>query len=62
MYSYPNLIPLSAASVRRIAATLAPLAFDRVYGAWPGFVIRADGHAAVQRSAERYVRALEVER
>jgi hypothetical protein len=58
MYSYPNLIPLPAATVRAIAATLAPLAFDAIYGAWWDHVVRTDGHAAVQRSAERYVRAL----
>jgi hypothetical protein len=62
MYSYPNLIPLSSASVRRIARRLESLAFDNVYGAWTGFVIRDRGHEAVRRSAERYLQALEVER
>jgi hypothetical protein len=62
MYSYPNLIPLSSASVQRIAKALEPLAFDRLYGAWTGFVIRDQAHAAVHRSAERYVRALETAR
>src|SRR4030095_15118494 len=33
MWSYPNLIPLSAAKVRRIAEILEPFAFDAVYGA-----------------------------
>jgi hypothetical protein len=36
MYSYPNHIPLSAAAIHRIAAALEPLAYDRVYGAFPG--------------------------
>src|SRR6478672_2420540 len=36
MYSYPNLIPLPAASVRRIADSVRPFAFERVYGAWDG--------------------------
>jgi glyoxylase-like metal-dependent hydrolase (beta-lactamase superfamily II) len=57
MYSYPNLIPLPEATVRAIAATLEPLAFEQIYGAWWRTVI-GDGHAAVQRSAERYGRAL----
>jgi len=59
MYSYPNLIPLPAALVQRIAAKLEPVAFDRIYGAWWDRVIDHDGHAVVQRSAERYVRALD---
>jgi hypothetical protein len=58
MYSYPNLIPLPAAIVERIAAKLDPVSFDRIYGAWWERVIDRDGHAAVQRSATRYVRAL----
>src|SRR5438477_186603 len=33
MWSYPNLIPLSAAKVQRIAEILEPFAFDAVYGA-----------------------------
>jgi glyoxylase-like metal-dependent hydrolase (beta-lactamase superfamily II) len=59
MYSYPNYIPLPAATVRRMAAMLEPYPFERVYGAWFGAVVRADAKAAVRRSAERYVRALE---
>jgi glyoxylase-like metal-dependent hydrolase (beta-lactamase superfamily II) len=58
MYSYPNLIPLPAAAVEAIAATLEPYAFDSIYGAWWERIVRRDGHAIVQRSAERYVRAL----
>jgi glyoxylase-like metal-dependent hydrolase (beta-lactamase superfamily II) len=59
MYSYPNLIPLPAATVRRIAAALEPWEFDVIVGAWWGRVVRRDGKAAVRRSAERYVRAVE---
>jgi hypothetical protein len=58
MYSYPNLIPLPAATVERIAAAVAPYPFDRIYGAWWPRVIPSDAHAAVVRSAKRYVRAL----
>ena len=57
MYSYPNLVPLPDAAVRAIAAKLEPLTFEQIYGAWWGTMI-PDGHAAVQRSAERYARAL----
>jgi glyoxylase-like metal-dependent hydrolase (beta-lactamase superfamily II) len=58
MYSYPNLIPLPPSAVRRIAAALAPFAFDRIYGAWWGRVVTADGAEAVRRSADRYVLAV----
>ena len=58
MYSYPNLIPLPAAAVERIAAALEPYAFEEIYGAWWDRIVRRDGGAIVQRSAERYVRAL----
>jgi hypothetical protein len=58
MYSYPNLIPLPAESVRAIADTLSEFAFERIYGAWWGTVIPRDGSAIVRRSAQRYVDAL----
>ncbi len=62
MYSYPNYLPLSAASVRRIVATLEPFEFGKLFGAWPGFVIHADAKSVVRRSAERYLQALTIER
>ncbi|HTM85827.1 MAG TPA: MBL fold metallo-hydrolase [Mycobacterium sp.] len=52
--SYPNLIPLSAAVVRRMTDTLARLEFDRIYGLFTN-AIDADAQAAVQRSADRYI-------
>jgi hypothetical protein len=58
MWSYPNLIPLPAATVRRVAAAVAPYAFDRLYGAWWERVVARDAGAAVARSAERYIAAL----
>lgn len=54
MYSYPNIIPLDPGTVRRIAAAVEPFPFERVYGAF-GRNVMEDGHAAVQRSAERYI-------
>lgn len=59
MYSYPNLIPLPAAEVQRLAATVEPYPFERIYGAWWDKVIPGDGKAAVARSAARYVAAIE---
>jgi hypothetical protein len=58
MYSYPNLIPLSASAVRRIFDTVEPLEFDRIYGAWSGKVVFRDARAAVRQSAARYIRAI----
>jgi hypothetical protein len=59
MYSYPNLIPLPAATVEDMAARLRPYAFDTLYGAWWGTVIGPGADAIVQRSAARYVEALQ---
>ncbi len=59
MYSYPNLIPLPAGTVRRIVEAVRPLPFDRIYGAFAPLTIERGGHWAVIRSAERYCRALE---
>ena len=59
MYSFPNYIPLSAAAVHRVVAAVEPWAFDRIYGAWWDRVVAADAKAAVARSAERYVAAMQ---
>jgi hypothetical protein len=59
MYSYPNLIPLSVGAVRRIADTLQPYGFDRIYGAFPRRTVLRDGKATLVRSVERYLRAIE---
>jgi hypothetical protein len=58
MYSYPNSIPLAAPAIRRIATALKPLAYDRLYGAFPGLTVARDANAAVERSAARYLRAI----
>jgi hypothetical protein len=58
MWSYPNLIPLPAAEVQRIAAHAATLEFDRLYGAWWDSVVEQDAKAKVAASAARYVDAL----
>jgi hypothetical protein len=58
MYSYPNLIPLPAREVRRIAACVEPLEFERIYGAWWDRVCQNDGKARLAASVERYVAAI----
>jgi hypothetical protein len=58
MYSFPNYIPLNAKSVEGIAAAVAPLAFDRIYGAWWGRNIAAGARAAFDASVRRYLAAI----
>jgi hypothetical protein len=58
MYSYPNYVPLGAKAVGQILARLEPYNFDRIYGAFPKRTVVTDAKAAVQRSAERFVRAI----
>jgi hypothetical protein len=58
MYSYPNYIPLPASAIERIVKAVEPFEYDGVYGAFWDMVIERDGKAAVQRSAERYLRAM----
>ena len=57
MYSYPNLIPLPAPTVERIAKRVAKLKFDRMYNAFYR-IVQKDGKHVVQKSAERYINAL----
>jgi glyoxylase-like metal-dependent hydrolase (beta-lactamase superfamily II) len=58
MYSYPNYIPLDAAAVRRIAGAVAPLAYDRIYGAWWDRNIATGAKAAFEASVTRYLAAI----
>jgi hypothetical protein len=54
MWSYPNLIPLPASEVTRIAAALEPWPFERILGAWWDRLVPRDGSEVVRRSATRY--------
>jgi len=58
MYSFPNYIPLNAAAVGRVADAVAPLAFDRIYGAWWGRNIASGAKALFEKSVERYLAAI----
>lgn len=62
MYSYPNLMPLSAATVRRIADVLKLHKVDRVYGFSVGRQIIENGGAAIENSAQRYIGLLSEDR
>jgi glyoxylase-like metal-dependent hydrolase (beta-lactamase superfamily II) len=54
MWSYPNQVPVDAATLDAMASRLDGLAFDRIYGAFPGTVVRSGGKEAVTRSFARY--------
>jgi glyoxylase-like metal-dependent hydrolase (beta-lactamase superfamily II) len=56
MRSYPNLIPLPADEIRHIVDRVRPYRFDRIYGGWWDRVTPSGGIAAIERSAERYLR------
>jgi len=58
LWSYPNMMPLSASTIGRIADTLTAWRFERVYGAFPGLQVTADGARVVKRSAARYIELL----
>jgi glyoxylase-like metal-dependent hydrolase (beta-lactamase superfamily II) len=58
MYSYPNYVPLNARSVTKIADSIAPLQFDRIYGAWWDRNIASGAKAAFDASVRRYLSAI----
>ena len=62
LWSYPNRIPLSAGTVRRIAAEIGRWRVDRLHGFAPGRAVLADGGAVIERSAQRYVELLAEDR
>ncbi|HWX47896.1 MAG TPA: MBL fold metallo-hydrolase [Roseomonas sp.] len=55
MRSYPNLIPLGEAAVRRMGETIETWDFDAVYGAFWGRVIPQGGKQAVAESVGRHI-------
>ncbi|MFD7261357.1 MBL fold metallo-hydrolase [Streptomyces sp. NPDC059874] len=55
MYSYAQHIPERPDRVERAAAFLDRYSFDRIYGAWWGRVVTADGNEVLRRSAARYL-------
>ena len=59
MYAFPNYIPVSATTVRRIARAIEPFEFHRIFGHWWDAVIPNDGKNVIRRSAERYAAAIE---
>jgi hypothetical protein len=58
MYSYPNLIPLPADTVRGMAEKVKPLGFNRIYNAFHK-IVTENADESVQLSASRYINAVE---
>ena len=58
MRSYPNLIPLSAREVEGIAASVAPFAFDAIYGHFFDRVIASGAKQVFTASVKRYLAAI----
>jgi hypothetical protein len=59
LWSYPNMMPLPAAAVRRLVARLAPWRYRRLHGAFLGQDILEGAEPIVARSAARYVELIE---
>jgi glyoxylase-like metal-dependent hydrolase (beta-lactamase superfamily II) len=58
MYSFPNLIPVSAEKVRQVVGAVKALTFDRIYSAWWDRIIPANAKTFLDASAMRYIEAL----
>ena len=58
MYSYPNLIPLSAKKVKHIYKVLKEVPFDRIYGGWFERKIFSGAKEAFEKSVSRYIQAI----
>jgi len=58
MRSYPNFIPLSAGEIARIGEALAPFDFETIYGHYFDRVISGGAKAVLERSLDRYLRAI----
>lgn len=59
MWSYPNLLPLPAHSVRSIRDRLNPLRFAKIYGAFSGQDILQRGDDIVRQSSAKYLACLQ---
>ena len=58
MWSYPNLLPLPAATVRDIIQRLSTVKFKQLYGAFEGKDITQNADEIVQISGEKYISCL----
>lgn len=58
MWSYPNMLPLSAVTVSEITHRLSAVKFETLYGAFEGKEIMRNAQAIVRRSGEKYIACL----
>ncbi|MBI6630807.1 MBL fold metallo-hydrolase [Pontibaca salina] len=58
LWSYPNMLPLPAPAIRRIAEKLSPVCFDRIYGAFDGKTVVSGADGIVRDSARLYLELL----
>lgn len=59
MHGFPNYIPVSAATVLKVAQAVEPFEFRRIYGQWWDAVIPDNGKEVIRRSVERYTAAID---
>jgi len=59
MWSYPNMLPLPAATVSDMVHRLNGVSFNTLYGAFEGKDIMANADWLVQRSGEKYIACLD---
>ena len=59
MRSYPNFIPLPAATVKKIGEAMQPFAYDVLYGHYFDRVIAPNAKQVVEASVTRYIDAIE---
>ncbi|OUE61788.1 hypothetical protein AZ002_004005 [Citrobacter freundii] len=58
MWSYPNMLPLPAATVSNITQRLSKVKFKQLYGAFAGKDITQNADEIVRRSGEKYISCL----
>lgn len=58
MWSYPNMLPLPAATVSDMTHRLSTVKFNKLYGAFAGKDIPANADEIVRRSGEKYISCL----
>lgn len=58
MWSYPNWVPLGPQTAKRVVAAVAPLNFDRIYGAFPKLTLANGGKQVIAESLKRHLHAM----
>ena len=58
MWSYPNMLPLSASALRTLVHRLDKVIFSQIFGAFAGREITQDAQQIVRQAAARYLNCL----